>query len=444
MNAKAASVLIVVCAIFIGGCPVPDDIYELRQQLVSYTGDYSLVGQNIDGTPNYNVDAGADFYINAGMNALCDLAPELARFSKKYLTLAAGQYWGQIPRLMQATRCEVIATDGAVTPLDGPGVMKLSEFEEEYGRLESTTPGQPTNWFYCPDGYLQHPFVYWDGDFDGLALHRVVATMVPLELVQDTIEYETSTDGWFTWSWLDLMGVPDVWEVSGTSLMKTADSPSKFPNMITFTFACANHPELPKYKTDARGKIVFEADLVITSGDLEVGAGVAIADWTIDYFNPTIGPLRVITETGAYHLREEFDVEDIPVDGEILSYLVGFDINTTAIFEMTNAKVWWLDANTQTATLLFGPKPDVQYSLGVDCSLYHEPLSNDNITNALLEQNHGLLVLFMGCAEWERARRNKAGVQYWMGEVNGKLDIRRAGRNATEIEGPPDDWVMND
>jgi len=430
MNAKIASVLIVVCAIFIGGCPVPDDIYELREQLVSYTGDYSLVGQNIDGTPNYNVDAGADHFINAGMDSLCDLAPELARFSKKYLTLSAGQYWGQIPLLMQAIRCEIIAADGAITPLEGPSVTKLSQYEEENGRIDSTTPGEPTNWFYCPDGYFLA---------EDIAISPLIHDWADGFEVYQALVYPSTYAFFDQWSQPAYLA-DSPWSINGVgqlAYLASSGDPDEKREMICNYFH-EQGATINTIKITARifGTISPESELraVIVHLRRDGMVYVSIEQFSID------GSSDPVDSTITCYLEGPFEESD-------LCYVVwGIVTDSTSHTDnfVIDMAVENVPVSTYEPTLLFGPRADVEYRIGVDCRVYHDRLSNANITNALLQQNHGILVLFMSCVEWERKRRNKSGVQYWLGEVNQKLETRRGGRNATEIEGPPVDWVMND
>jgi hypothetical protein len=133
----------------------PQNIVELREALVKETGDYSLVGVDGNGDPDYTVDAGADYWIDKGILALCDLAPNLIGDTGQEFTLAVGEH------VLALTRCNEVSYVRVTDPDGNEIVVERKEYQwlrDNYKKpLGTVEHGAPEYWALAAEGSVISP-----------------------------------------------------------------------------------------------------------------------------------------------------------------------------------------------------------------------------------------------------------------------------------------------
>lgn len=116
------------------------DLQTLRRQFIDKTGRLGLVGEDVNGDPDYAVDNGADSYINEGIRELDGLLPATINHLSMTLSLADAAYASTFPNLRSPF--EVYASDGTSRwKLEKKTQRELREcYEKPFASVDSGSP----------------------------------------------------------------------------------------------------------------------------------------------------------------------------------------------------------------------------------------------------------------------------------------------------------------
>jgi len=118
------------------------NLLDIRQEFIEKTGRTDLATTSTGSSENYDVDAGADFYIKAAIRTLDRMQENSSSEAYFSANLAVGASEVKVIDCRNISQVWIVTTDGQ-TKLEW---MNYEELMTEYPKLTTTTSGTPEYW----------------------------------------------------------------------------------------------------------------------------------------------------------------------------------------------------------------------------------------------------------------------------------------------------------